>query len=128
MCTPSRLVENGTQYDTIGSIVSTSITRHRVIGTPSTSVGCQADWNSAPKNTLHNNDLFYAFIRNSTHFSWSSFSINFYNWIFKISFLAMTYNLMRNIDQLLSLYMGNWYFYEQEKIINVFLSMKPSFW
>ena len=45
VCTPSRLVENGT-HDTIGSILSTSVssTHHdgvnTVIGTPSSSVNC----------------------------------------------------------------------------------------
>ena len=36
----SQLVEHGTQYDTIGSIWSTSVGIHGVIGTPSSSVIC----------------------------------------------------------------------------------------
>ena len=35
VCTPSPLVEHyGTLHDTIGSILSTSVSTHRVIGTP----------------------------------------------------------------------------------------------
>ena len=32
--THSRLVDHGTQHDTIGKILSTSVSTHRVIGTP----------------------------------------------------------------------------------------------
>ena len=34
VCTPSRLVEHGTQHDTTGSVSSTSVSTHRVFGTP----------------------------------------------------------------------------------------------
>ena len=34
LITPSRLVAHGTQHDTIGSMLSTSVSTHRVIGTP----------------------------------------------------------------------------------------------
>ena len=34
VCTPSRLVEHPSQHDTIGSILSTNVSTHRVIGTP----------------------------------------------------------------------------------------------
>ena len=34
VCTPTRLVEQGTQYYMIGSILSTNVSKRRVIGTP----------------------------------------------------------------------------------------------
>ena len=34
VCTPYRLVEHGTQHYTIGSVLSTSVSTHRVIWTP----------------------------------------------------------------------------------------------
>ena len=34
VCTPPLLVEHGTQHDIIDSIYSTSVSTHRVIGTP----------------------------------------------------------------------------------------------
>ena len=40
LCTPSRLVECSTKHDTVGSILSTSVSTRRVIGTPSISMIC----------------------------------------------------------------------------------------
>ena len=39
-CMPSQLAEHGTQHDTIGSILSTSVRTHCVIGTASIWVIC----------------------------------------------------------------------------------------